>query len=92
LEIETAIIKYPTKFDMKTVKSFAKELETTERPGHHVEFHRIIRKEESRIEEAKYERLQEMANALMKNDDGSFKLHQGFYKNCGLRGGLLSGG
>ncbi len=48
---------------MKTVKNFAKELETTERPGQHVEFRKVIHKDESRIEDAKYERLQEMANA-----------------------------
>ena len=43
----------------------------------------------------KLKRLAELTDSMverMKNADGEFKLHEGFSKECGLKGSKLSGG
>lgn len=43
-----------------------------------------------RIKKAQLERIEDLARNHENN--GTFKLHEGFEKNCGLKGSKLSGG
>ena len=40
----------------------------------------------------RYNELQYVAIDKMRDKDGKFTLHEGFSKDCGLKGGKLSGG
>ena len=40
----------------------------------------------------RYDKLMHMAIDRLRDASGVFKLHQGFDKDCGLKGGKLSGG
>jgi ATP-binding cassette subfamily B (MDR/TAP) protein 1 len=44
------------------------------------------------MNEDKVGRMKELSDAYVNANKGNFKLHEGFNKICGLKGGQLSGG
>ena len=53
-------------------------------------FNRASSESHERIKHAQLKRLQDLTN--LQEEKGTFKLHEGFDKECGLKGSKLSGG
>jgi hypothetical protein len=51
---------------------------------------RVINEAHDRIKHAQFDRLQQLTK--LQEQSGTFKLHEGFNKECGLKGSKLSGG
>jgi hypothetical protein len=91
-QVYKALKKFPTKFDLKTVNKWIKQVEMVERDQEVISFRQVMKETEDRIQHAKVERLKELTNAFIEANGGQFKLHPGFDKICGLKGSKLSGG
>ena len=56
------------------------------------DFEVAIKENAQRIQDQKVKRLKEMKDAYTVAVGADFKLHEGFSKQCGLKGSMLSGG
>eukprot|EP00347_Sterkiella_histriomuscorum_P020418 403337881 len=89
--ILTAIKNFPTKFDIETVHEFQKQAQFLERPEDTESLLSVIISNSfDRIKKQNNSRIMSLHQAYTQNKD--FKLHEGFDKNCGLKGSMLSGG
>ena len=88
----SAVSSMPTKFDAKTVKDFLMIISTQE----HITdaskaFEDFVVKDIERMKTINNQRIKEFYGTNNLNQE-TFKLHEGFYKICGLKGHMLSGG
>jgi len=81
----------PTKLDLLTIEDFAVAFEFTERDEDTIKTLKFVMQSHTdRIKEANMNRINSLNRQT--STDGSFKLHEGFNKMCGLKGSMLSGG
>ena len=77
--------------DLIALKIIIEQLEMSEKsPNYQDIFKRYSTDAHERIKHAKLIRLQELTK--LQEQSGTFKLHDGFNKECGLKGSKLSGG
>ena len=82
----------PGSFDLKTVKKFEQQLEVSERQEDTRDFDEYVKDSEDRLKQIKLQRMAELHAEYEKQNKDGFKLHEGYYKLCGLKGSKLSGG
>ena len=84
-------MKFQHDLDSTGLEEVIKQLEITERPDNYDEIiKRVTVDSHERIKHIQLARLNELTKS--KENSGSFKLHDGFNKECGLKGSKLSGG
>lgn len=84
-------VKSHNDLDAKGVKQVIKDLQMEEKdPNYDSIISRAAGECHERIKQATLMRLQDLTN--LQEEKGTFKLHEGFDKECGLKGSKLSGG
>ena len=82
-------------FEMSLLREWCTESAELTQPEAQKTFIEKVQRQASAYKQktfARFEVLQKAAIASMRGPDGVFELHEGFKKDCGLKGGKLSGG
>jgi len=93
--VSEASVSLAYQFSKSTVNKWTEQENFDEAAAEYEEFRQFASNNFDIIKTEKTVRLQELeANKLenMKDSEGKIKLHEGFGKNCGLKGSTLSGG